>query len=212
MKRALLTLVICMFTFFGCNKDDEEATPKASFTPSLTNVTVNETIYFTNTSTDADHYRWDFGDGKTSNELAPSHAYSSVGNYTVTLTAYSKSEEKKDTFTSSISVKGLGDVMFWTDESTIYNITVTLDGSSKKITGYYHNTPSCGASGCATFYDLAEGTYSFSAENLLYSWSGTVKVEDGVCLKMLLYSSKAEKQANPDGQSTEKLTLCLDEE
>lgn len=210
MKKLLLILGVCLVAFSNCKKDDEEATPKASFSPSLTCVSINETIYFTNQSKDADHYHWDFGDGKTSSENSPSHSYSSAGNYTVTLTAYSKSEGKKDTFTSSINVKGVGDIMFWTDESTIYSITVKLNGLSKIITSYYYYTPSCGSSGCATFYDLAEGTYSYSAENLLYTWSGTVTVEDGVCSRWLLYSGKAEKKANPDGQSVEKLTLGLD--
>ncbi|MBI2869657.1 MAG: PKD domain-containing protein [Chloroflexi bacterium] len=31
-------------------------------------------------------YQWDFGDGNTSNEVSPSHAYTSAGDYTVSLT------------------------------------------------------------------------------------------------------------------------------
>jgi len=42
---------------------------------------------FTNTSTSAVSYEWDFGDGNTSTEKSPTHVYASGGDYTVTLTA-----------------------------------------------------------------------------------------------------------------------------
>jgi PKD repeat protein len=38
-----------------------------------------------NTSTDADSYSWDFGDGTTSSAAAPSHSYAGDGVYTITL-------------------------------------------------------------------------------------------------------------------------------
>jgi len=45
------------------------------------------TYAFTNTSTNATSYSWNFGDGNTSNQLNPLHIYASNGTYTVTLTA-----------------------------------------------------------------------------------------------------------------------------
>ena len=44
------------------------------------------TVNFTNTSTGAVSYLWDFGDGQTSTQANPSHIYTSQGSYTVTLT------------------------------------------------------------------------------------------------------------------------------
>jgi len=44
-------------------------------------------VSFTNTSTDATSYSWDFGDGASSSIESPSHNYLSGGMYTVTLTA-----------------------------------------------------------------------------------------------------------------------------
>ncbi|MBK8708276.1 MAG: PKD domain-containing protein [Flavobacteriales bacterium] len=41
---------------------------------------------FTNASTNADSYSWDFGDGATSIEQSPSHTYAANGHYTVCLT------------------------------------------------------------------------------------------------------------------------------
>lgn len=42
---------------------------------------------FTNTSTNATSYEWDFGDGNTSTEESPTHVYGSPAEYTITLTA-----------------------------------------------------------------------------------------------------------------------------
>lgn len=45
------------------------------------------TVDFTNTSTCADIYSWDFGDGNTSTQDDPSHVYDSLGYYPATLIA-----------------------------------------------------------------------------------------------------------------------------
>lgn len=42
-------------------------------------------VQFTNSSTGGDTYLWDFGDGTTSTELAPSHAYTSSGTFNVSM-------------------------------------------------------------------------------------------------------------------------------
>ena len=55
----------------------------AAFTYSLDNLTVD----FTNTSTGADSYSWDFGDGNTGSEVNPVYTYADPGTYTVVLTA-----------------------------------------------------------------------------------------------------------------------------
>ena len=44
-------------------------------------------VVLTNTSTNATSYEWDFGDGKTSIEQNPTHRYSAVGSYIITLVA-----------------------------------------------------------------------------------------------------------------------------
>jgi PKD repeat protein len=45
------------------------------------------TVTFTNHSSEADDYLWDFGDGETSTDFEPTHVYSQAGVYTVTLQA-----------------------------------------------------------------------------------------------------------------------------
>lgn len=51
------------------------------------NPTTSETVNFTNTTTGAVSYLWDFGDGQTSTAQNPTHTYTSYGTFTVTMTA-----------------------------------------------------------------------------------------------------------------------------
>lgn len=46
----------------------------------------NGTVSFTDLSTNATSWFWDFGDGNTSTQQNPTHTYNPVGNYTATLT------------------------------------------------------------------------------------------------------------------------------
>ena len=46
------------------------------------------TANFTNATTGATGFLWDFGDGATSKEATPSHEYTTIGQYEVSLTAY----------------------------------------------------------------------------------------------------------------------------
>jgi PKD repeat protein len=61
--------------------------PVAAFTASPTSGVVLLTVAFTNLSTGATNYSWDFGDGNTSTETNPVDIYTNVGTYSVTLTA-----------------------------------------------------------------------------------------------------------------------------
>ena len=88
MKKIFGIFAIAMAFFAtSCTKECEEPTVAvvASFTlqedPTIDGVT------FTNTSTGADTYLWNFGDGTTSTEKNPTHAYEGSGYYTIKLTA-----------------------------------------------------------------------------------------------------------------------------
>ena len=61
--------------------------PTAGFVGSPTSGTEPLAVSFTNQSTDATSYLWDFGDSQTSTAVNPNHTYNSAGTYTVTLTA-----------------------------------------------------------------------------------------------------------------------------
>lgn len=65
--------------------------PVAEFLASTDSVDIhdNETIFFTNNSTNATGWFWNFGDGNSSNEENPSHQFVAPGEYTISLTAMS---------------------------------------------------------------------------------------------------------------------------
>ncbi len=67
--------------------------PKASFDHQKAIYQAPAYVEFKNTSTPADRYEWDFGDGITSDTLQTAHQYQSSGNYLVTLKAIKGSKE-----------------------------------------------------------------------------------------------------------------------
>jgi PKD repeat protein len=69
------------------NPADEPPIPAPKPVAGFTFVADGTTVTFTNTSTLADSYSWDFGDGATSTETDPIHTYAGDGSYTVALTA-----------------------------------------------------------------------------------------------------------------------------
>ncbi len=83
-------------TFAGCNGTVSKniyivSPPVASFTgTNLNSCKAPLTASFTNTSTGATSWSWDFGDGTTSNlQNPPPHTYTHIGNFPVTLNASS---------------------------------------------------------------------------------------------------------------------------
>ena len=71
----------------GGGGNDGGTLPTANFSFTGSNQYAPAVIYFTNNSSNANSYQWDFGDGSTSTSTNPSHTYSSPGTYTVTLKA-----------------------------------------------------------------------------------------------------------------------------
>jgi PKD repeat protein len=61
--------------------------PAVNFTATPTTACPPATVTFTNTTTNATTYTWDFGDGTTSNVQNPVHTYSTPGLYSITQTA-----------------------------------------------------------------------------------------------------------------------------
>lgn len=71
----------------SCSKSSSTPAPTVTFSWQSANTTAPSTVVFTNTSTNAASYAWDFGDGGTSTLTNPTHIYTTGGTYTVKLTA-----------------------------------------------------------------------------------------------------------------------------
>lgn len=89
----------------------------SDFSVSSQSVGIREDIFFTNLSTDAERFEWDFGDGYTSSSLNPSHYYDYEGSYDVVLKA------------------------FYQNDVDIAHLTVSVIGASIEITVEEYYTP-----------------------------------------------------------------------
>lgn len=76
-----------------------------NFSASPTIGTFPHEVTFTNSTTGATNYSWDFGDGNTSTDENPIHTYSEAGIYSVKLTASNEDFEESLTKSSYIFVK-----------------------------------------------------------------------------------------------------------
>lgn len=97
MKKLILLLVLTVL-LISCKKEpdvDFSYTGKPE---------VQETLAFTNLSSNCDSYIWNFGDGSSSTSESPSHAYSKPGVYQVMLTA--EGHGKTVSLTKPISITG----------------------------------------------------------------------------------------------------------
>jgi PKD repeat protein len=82
-RAVCLGAVACMF--FSCKKDEDKPAPFVFYSVAVSG---NE-VTFTNKSTGAASYKWDFGDGTESTEESPTHTYPGKGKYVPTLYATS---------------------------------------------------------------------------------------------------------------------------
>lgn len=95
MKRILSIAVCSAIIFASCSKSSVSADEITAAQPTTSGFTVNTSVepkegtavQFSNTSTNAVTYAWDFGNGQTSTAKNPAFTYSHCGNYTVKLTA-----------------------------------------------------------------------------------------------------------------------------
>ncbi|MEL6660761.1 MAG: PKD domain-containing protein, partial [Bacteroidota bacterium] len=102
LKLLFVGIMVMGVTFMGCGDDDENPMPNDEPTAGFTFAANELEVTFTNSSTNATTYTWDFGDGNTSTEESPTHTYAEDGTYDVTLTA--KNGDNSDEDTQSITV------------------------------------------------------------------------------------------------------------
>lgn len=90
MKKNITLILLMVIIVVSCDDNNNETIteqPEACFTTTTDNTKVGETVEFYNCTKNATQYRWDFGDGVTSNLMEPKHAFLKSGIYEVTLIA-----------------------------------------------------------------------------------------------------------------------------
>ena len=105
---SLLAVAVLAVAVHSCKKP----LPEPNFSFAVDGLTVT----FTNSSLESSTYVWDFGDGSTSTEAAPTHTYGDYGLYSVKLTATSEGGE------ASISK----------DVEIVFTPLMTIDGDFTK--------------------------------------------------------------------------------
>ena len=168
------SLTLSVTNSAGCSKILTKANyiqtiqkPIANFTGSNNNsCTLPLNVSFSNLSTGAISYLWNFGDGGTSTAANPSHNYTSAGSYTVTLIA-TNNGGCKDTLVipSFVNIGSLTASFAKSVTNTCTNNNVTFTNTS---------TPGAGNS---TWY-FGDGT-SLNSANAVHSYSapGTYTVK-----------------------------------
>jgi len=86
MKRMIFLTAVAAIMLSSC-----DIHPEASFYTDKISAEVGEEIFFTNSSYNASHFEWDFGDGTWSDAFNAVHSYSGSGTFTVVLSAFSSS-------------------------------------------------------------------------------------------------------------------------
>ena len=182
-----------------------KAPPVAEFTVNNTNVTILDSVQFTDMSNNLPtSWQWDFGDGATSTERNPTHTYSAPGKYTVKLTVTNSVGSDEEVKTDYITVNapdlivtgispnvGAGAYMF-ANEPNVISVTVKNNGTVAAV--------------ASTLNVTVNGTvYTVNVPALAAGASTTVTVTDPVSRKNG-DSVPVSAAANPDNAIPETNT------
>jgi len=192
IKKGVL-LFIVLVTVSACKKNKDIAIKDVAF--SL--VSTGYDVTFTNTTTDAKSFRWDFGDKTSSTETSPSHTYQTKGKFAVTLYAtlnsgtvisgstivnVSKSSPIKlddssladwDTISTTIVSTAKGGIVkkakFDYDATNVYiYMEIATTVAAGNIFDFYLDTDNSAATGLLTS-DIPGGGYDYLLEGPLLS-------------------------------------------
>ncbi|MCF8372933.1 MAG: PKD domain-containing protein [Bacteroidales bacterium] len=86
--------------FWACSEN-----PVACFDAEVEKAEVFQPIHFQNCSADSDQYEWDFGDGNTSTDVNPVHAFSDTGLFQVQLMAISDFGGSQDIYSQELRIE-----------------------------------------------------------------------------------------------------------
>jgi hypothetical protein len=121
---AVLLPVVFMLMLASCKKEKTQPAADALFSIAVDGYIVN----FTNQTTGASSYKWDFGDGATSTEESPVHTYPGKGKFVPTLYATSAGGAVAEASTVIRLAKGssvkLDDHSFADWDTITHNMTV----------------------------------------------------------------------------------------
>ncbi|MCQ2286961.1 MAG: PKD domain-containing protein [Bacteroidales bacterium] len=182
----LMLFVVAAVCFTGCDKDIDpklnengagitdpygnSVTPTAHFQYKQH---ASFTVDFTNTSSNATSYKWDFGDGTTSTSTNPSHTYASVGTKHVVMYAYN-GDKSSSAYADIIMTSTIKMCNTSSNKYKIY-----IDGINKgNLSGGYYKE-----------YDVNPGSHTVKVEQQDgYSLWPTVETYSRDCIAGYIYT------------------------
>lgn len=201
MKKNIQLLAIAAFFVAGFSSCTEDPVPPvAGFTYEPAEVSQYDDVTFSNTTTGASSYAWDFGDGESSAEMSPVHMFTTAGSFTVKLTATNEDgdNEMEETIvvTAPVSTYVIDDTtytidadMFWYQSGMggdpyLRLLTSVSGQDNPDLLKIYTNFGTGDLPGSYTWdTDLAEGTYDvgYTADyaGMGYAWTAIGKTGSG---------------------------------
>ena len=167
----------------------------------------DQTVTFTNMSTDADTYAWDFGDGNTSTDENPMHTYAADGIYDVTLTA-SNSSGSSEMVTKKLflNVSGVTDFLIDHESDVTWNV---FGGSAVEI---IDNPDMSGINTSAKVLQLTHGDQTWAG--IITDLGGLMDFTGKTKLKVKLWAPKTGtlkfKIEAAGGNPSQEIDLSID--
>jgi rhodanese-related sulfurtransferase len=126
----MLVILLASFMITSCDKGEA---PVANFSADIVAALTGQDITFTDMSNNTPtSWEWNFGDGNTSTDMNPVHAYTAAGTYTVSLSVENEYGSDVMTMTDYITVT--------TDQSEAEILISYLESTSSPYGKYYVNT------------------------------------------------------------------------
>ncbi|MBC7891902.1 MAG: hypothetical protein H7Y12_06810 [Sphingobacteriaceae bacterium] len=190
MKTRFFTLaVVALFALMlGCKKE-KEAEPL----PTITFTSAEDTfggVQFITTATNANSYRWTFGDGTTDTTANPFHVFPKNGFFTVKVEATGPGGTTS--FVLDVIVAGVrGRASFWKSSGTrSLELFVDDEFVGTVVINQTKAVTTCDAAGTVTISKLKEGTHTYLARETTVlipkKYEGTFSVKGGECLPVKL--------------------------
>ena len=144
-------------------------------------------VTFTNSSTGATSYAWDFGDGNTSTDINPIHTYTSEGMYTVTLTATNQCGDVVTTQTiaanSMPTANGGSDTTFGCGNIEIQFTDSSSDNVTSWLWTFEGGNPATSTDQNPVIFYSAPGVYDVSLEVTSEGGTSEVTYDDYITIE-----------------------------
>jgi PKD repeat protein len=169
IKKLHIKLILRLFVFVTLLQSNSflfGQNPNAGFIVGQQSGCAPFSVNFTNTSTGASTYQWNFGNGNFSSLPNPQNVYVAPGDYTVSLIAIAQNGNR-DTLTINNYISAL--------PGPVASFTSTLQSGCMNQTSFSFTNTTPGTN--TYFWDFGDGTYSLQSNpNKVYNTSGNYTV------------------------------------